>query len=183
MKNKYYLILFFLLFQRLEADVLESVINKFQTSTFKANFVVELNNSQQKGVLYYQKGQIHIRLSDGNVLASNYKQIIVYDSDTKVAGKQDKIPGGGLSWILNYPRKIEGNKAIIEPTNKIYEKIIIHWNSDLFPISIVFIKNSDSKIVYKFSNIVYLNNISLQYFSYKPPAGSRSVDNPLNLKK
>lgn len=183
MKNQYFLFILFFLIQELKADILDSVINKFQSSTFKANFVIESDNFHQKGTLYYQRGQIHIRLSDGNVVASNLKQIIVYDSDTRVAGKQEKALGGGLGWVLSYPRRIEGNKAFIEPTNKVYEKIIIQWNDDLFPIYIAFIKNSDSKIVYKFSNIVYLSNISLQYFSYKPPAGSRSVDNPLNLKK
>ncbi|MFN3604410.1 MAG: LolA family protein [Leptonema sp. (in: bacteria)] len=183
MKKKFSILFYFLFINTIHSDILESVVNKFHNSIFKANFSIERSLQQQKGVLYYQKGQIHIRLSDGTILASNYKNILTYDPDSKVAGKQEKIPGGGFQWILAYPRKIEGNKAVIEPNDKNYQKIIIHWNTDLFPISITFIKDPENKISIKFSNIIYLNNISSQFFSYKPPPGSRTVENPLNLKK
>ncbi|MCS7206164.1 MAG: hypothetical protein NZ853_10750 [Leptospiraceae bacterium] len=176
----FFLILFFPVY--VKADVLEELVHQFQSSTFKAHLAIELNQQTIKGEIYYQKGNIHFRLNDGRVIAGNVKSILVFDPSTKVAGRQDREEGGGLSWILKYPYNIQGNKAIIEPpSKKPYEKIIITWNHNLFPTNIQFI-NKDKTLTYRFSQIVLLNNISSSMFSYKPPAGSRTVDNPLNLR-
>lgn len=187
MKYKYFFILliYSLFFKsiKLFPQDLGTILNKLENSTFKANLNIETKNNSISGKIYYQKGNLHFKLNDGRIIASNFRNIIIYDPETHVAGKQDKIPGGGISWILKFPYKIEGNKAIIEPENqKPYKKIIISWNSDNFPQLIQFISD-DNTIIYRFSNITYLNNISSSLFSYKPPAGSRSVENPLNIKK
>ncbi len=167
----------------IRGDELHTAIKKFQYSTFYANFNLEWDNQTITGKIYYQNTNIHIKLNDGRIIASNLKNIIVYDPQTKVSGKQDKISGGGLEWVLKYPYELEGNKAIILPDNENpYKKIIIIWNQDFFPTTIQFISEKIT-ITYRFSNIVFLNNISSNYFSYKPPAGSRSVENPLNIKK
>ena len=167
----------------LYSQSLETIINKFSASTFKANLTIEQNGSSITGKIYYQKGNVHFQLNDGRIVASNQRYIIVYDPETKVLGKQEKSSGGDLSWILKYPYKIVGNKAIIEPENeKPYKKIIISWNADNFPTLIQFLSDEKS-ISYRFNGITMLNNLPSSLFSYKPPAGSRSVENPLNEKK
>jgi len=177
------IIIFFLFINVLYSDELQTVIQKLQSSTFQGNLTIETKNRTITGKIYYQHGNIHFKLNDGRIIASNSKNIIVYDPDTRVAGKQDKTMGGGLNWILGYPYKIEGNRAKIEPPNqKPYQKIFIRWDSNYFPVLIQFINDEDT-ITYKFSNITFLNNISSSLFSYKPPAGSRSVENPLNQKQ
>lgn len=177
------LIIFLFFNSNIFADSLESVINKFESSNFHANFILQKEDMILNGKIYYQNGNIHIKLNDGRIIASNYKNILVYDPTTKVLGKQDKTSGGGLSWVLKFPYHIEGNKAIIEPPDgKPYSKITIIWNNDLFPTQILFQKEKSS-FSFKFSNIAYVNNLPSNYFSYKPPAGSRTVENPLNLKK
>lgn len=173
----------FLCFNNIFSDTLEDVVNKFENSIFHANFILQNEDISFNGKIYYQQGNIHLKLNDGRVIASNYKSIMVYDPSTKVLGKQEKTSGGGLSWILSYPYSIEGNKAIIEPPNQNpYSKIIVIWNVDLFPIQIIF-ESETSNTSFKFFNIVYVNNLPSNYFFYKPPAGSRTVENPLNLKK
>jgi len=167
----------------LYSQSLETIINKFSASTFKANLTIEQNGSSITGKIYYQKGNVHFQLNDGRIVATNTRYIIVYDPETKVLGKQEKSSGGDLSWILKYPYKIVGNKAIIEPENeKPYKKIIISWNADNFPTLIQFLSDEKS-ISYRFNGITMLNNLPSSLFSYKPPAGSRSVENPLNEKK
>jgi hypothetical protein len=177
------LLIFLFIHINLYSQSLETVINKFSSSTFRANLTIEQNGSSIIGKIYYQQGNVHFQLNDGRIVASNTRYIIVYDPETKVLGKQEKSSGGDLSWVLKYPYKIVGNKAIIEPENENpYKKIIISWNSDNFPILIQFLSDEKS-ITYRFSGITYLNNLPSSLFSYKPPAGSRSVENPLNEKK
>ena len=53
-----------------------------------------------RGTLSYQSGKFHLALSDGRVIASNKKALIVYNPSTRVAGKQDMYSGsGGLGWL------------------------------------------------------------------------------------
>ncbi len=134
-------------------------------------------------MIHYQQGKFNFKIQDGRILAADGRKVFVYDPDTRVSGKQDIIPSGGINWILNYPRKIEENSAIIEPPEgKPYSKILLYWNEKNFPTTIQFYKEKNY-ISYRFFNIVFLNNIQASLFSYKAPAGSRNVDNPLNLKK
>ncbi len=140
-----------------------------------------------RGALSYQGGKMHLALSDGRVIAANGRHLIVYSPSTGVAGKQDMgAGGGGLGWLLSgFETKVRGNAAeltALDPDRGV-QKVHLRWSGDytLQQISIRR-KGSEGFLTIQISNLRSVKSFAANVFSWKPPAGSRTVENPLNQK-
>ena len=190
-KNIYLLFLLLLPFTFVspQTSVIQQVVSKWNSlGSFKANISISSGNSQGlNGTLSYQKGRIHLALSGGRVIASTGRELVVFDPASGVAGKQELNPkGGGLGWILQgYRVNASGNSAhlVAEKENMQYKEVRLNWGED-FTLKQISVKskNATDWLVIKISNVRIVESFPSNLFSYKPPAGSRTVDNPLNQR-
>ncbi len=154
-------------------------------SGFRANISFGNTASQSRGVLSYQGGRFHLKFSDGRVIASNGREVVVYNPGSGVAGKQPIVPGkGGIGWILGYQvTGGSGNSATLKPGNagSGYQEVRVTWGEGhvLRRLS-VRSKNQDDFFTITLSDIRKVDSFPAQLFSYRPPPGSRTVDSPLD---
>ena len=172
-----------------QASVVNQVVSKWNSlASFKANISISSGNSQGlSGTLSYQKGKMHISLSGGRVIASTGRELVVFDPSTGVAGKQELIPsGGGLGWLLapGYSVTSSGNTAHLVAQNPFlqYTEVRMNWGDDYILRQLSMKSKDRDWLVIKISNIRMVESFPSNLFSYKPPAGSRTVENPLNQR-
>lgn len=167
------------------ADV-AAVVSRMRSMTgFRANVSISSSGGALRGVLSYSSGKTHVALSDGRIIASTGRELVVYNPSSGVAGKQLLIPGaGGLGWLLTgFKTRVSGNTAQLEaenPTSNIQE-VRIRWKEGhiLEQLNIKQ-KNSSDWLSITLSNVRAVDGFPVSLFSYDPPAGSRTVENPLN---
>lgn len=169
------------LFAQAPAQVQAVVAKMNSLGGFRAN----VNINGQSGVLSYQGGRFHFQLSDGRVLASNGRSMVAYNPGSRVAGRQTAAPGGGgLGWLLSgFEYRVSGMEAVgraIDPGASMRE-VKVAWGPDniLRRLSIRY-RDSETWFVISLSNVRQVSGFSTSLFSYKPPAGSRTVENPLD---
>ena len=152
--------------------------------SFRATVTIGSGGGGTRGVLSYSGGKFHFKLSDGRVIASNGRTVIVYNPASRVAGKQPVGGGGGLGWLLDgFEYRVAGNQATgraINASSRIAEVKVV-WSDD-YTLRKVSIRNrdEDSWFSISLSNVRPVAGFPAGLFSYKPPAGSRTVENPLN---
>ena len=140
-----------------------------------------------RGSLAYQQGKIQFALSDGRIIASDGRTLTIYNPSTRVAGKQEMYSrGGGIGWILNgFNAKVTGNRAHLtaQSPDRGIQEVHLEWTPNylLRSISIRY-KDSANRLIISFTKIALVKNISVNRFSWHPPAGSRTVENPLNQR-
>ena len=191
LKHIFYSLLVFLplTFLQPQASVVHQVVARWNSmQTFKANVSISTGNSQSlSGILSYDRGKMNLKISGGRVVASTGSELIVFDPSTGVAGKQELSPkGGGLGWILNgYRITSSGNTAHLEAETEklVYSEVRLNWADD-YTLKQISMKSRDSQewLTIKITNIIMVESFPSNIFSYKPPAGSRTVDNPLNQR-
>ncbi|MDH5655764.1 MAG: hypothetical protein OEZ34_07650 [Spirochaetia bacterium] len=169
-------------------DVHQVVAKWNSLKSFKANITISSGGGQGlSGVLSFHNGKMNLRLSGGRVIASTGSELVVFDPSTGVAGKQELISkGGGLGWILNgYSVKSSGNTAHLIADNESvhFKEVRLNWGDD-YMLKQISMKgrNSSDWLTIKISNIIHVESFPSNIFSYKPPAGSRTVENPLNQR-
>jgi len=141
------------------------------------------------GNLSYQRGRFHLALSDGRVIASNGKTMVVYNPATRVAGKQPVSgSGGGLGWILGegYEWRVRGSEAFGAAVSggANYEQVRIGWDDEYMLRKLAVKKSAESEwYTITVSNVRQVSGFSASLFSYSPPAGSRTVENPLDQSR
>lgn len=153
--------------------------------SFRANVTIGSGGGGMSGTLSYQGGNFHFQMGDGRVIASNGNRMVVYSPATRVAGKQTAGgASGGLGWILSgFEYRVSGSEAVgraLDPNNKIRE-IKVAWAPD-FTLRRLSIRNADSDAWFtiSLSNVRAVSGFSASLFSYRPPAGARTVENPLD---
>lgn len=162
------------------------VVDRLRTiGGFKANVVLGPENGGERGVLSYSGGKFHLQFSDGRVLASNGRELIMYNPVNRVAGKQDLTRGsGGAGWLLyGYSTKVTGNSAELkaEDPGRYYQEVRLSWDETYMLKKLSMRpKDSDRWISISLSNVRAVESFPASLFSWKPPAGSRTVENPLN---
>ncbi len=167
-----------------------SVLQKLNSMrSFKATVSIEQPaGGTARGELSYQHGKIHIKLNDGRVIASNGRQLIVFSPDTGVGGKQDLDPEativGGPGWLTHgFTTQVVGNSAHLKAINEnaFIEEVKLSWVKE-FQLTTLSIKNknADGWLKISLSNIRNVESFPPGLFSYKPPPGTRTVENPLN---
>lgn len=154
---------------------------------FRANVRFGSGGGMTSGVLSFQHGKSHFKLSDGRVMAGNGRFLTVYNPATGTAGKQTmSLGGGGLGWVLSgFEYRVAGNQAHGKATNpdaKVQE-VRIQWGagSVLRQLSVKH-KGSDAWFTIALSNVRTVGGFPASLFSYKPPAGSRTVENPMDQR-
>jgi len=174
--------------QESEPAVRRVVAKMRSLSSFQAK--VTINTSEGgglSGTLHYQNGKTHFKLRDGRVIASDGHFLTVYSPSSSVAGKQEMYSsGGGLGWLLSgFESKVIGHSArlkALKPDRSVQEVRLI-WHPDFTLSKISFRrKKSEGWTTIIFNSITPIKNISPTMFSWRPPAGSRTVENPLNQK-
>ncbi len=168
----------------LHANPLRKVVGVMNSSTFRASVSIRSGSSRFSGTLSCSAGKMNFRLSDGRIIASNGRKIFAFDPSTRTMGRQDATGGGGLGWILSYNARITGNRAVLTPTspNQRYEEVRLSWDDGYFLRSISMKGKGGDVISIRLSNIKRVASFPVSIFSYKPPPGSRTVDNPLNQR-
>ncbi|MEQ9364334.1 MAG: hypothetical protein RIF32_08835 [Leptospirales bacterium] len=170
--------------QQAPAEI-RSVVSKMSSlGSFRATVTLGSGSGGTRGVLSYSGGKVHLKLSDGRVIASNGRTVIVYNPASRVAGKQPVGGGGGIGWLLTgFEYRVAGNQATgraIDPGSRLSEVKVV-WG-DGYVLRKLSMRNreSDSWFVISLSNVRSVAGFPAALFSYKPPAGSRTVENPLN---
>lgn len=169
----------------LSANPLQKVVGTMNSSTFRASVNVRSGGSSFSGTLSYSGGKMNFRTGDGRVVASNGRKIFAFDPASHTMGRQDAGGGGGgLGWILSYNARIEGNRAILTPTSagQAYEEVRLNWDDGYFLKSISMKGKGGDVISIKFNSVSRVASLPVGVFSFKPPPGSRTVDNPLNQR-
>ncbi len=141
-----------------------------------------------QSVLSYDKGKLSLNLADGRVLATNGIYVIAYSPVRNVAAKQIVDPAvGGIGWLLNgfvytfsSPSSVVGQA--FNSTSKVKE-VRLEWEKQysLSKLSVLLRKNA-SWLHLRLSNTRKVTSFSTTLFSYRPPTGSRTVENALNRK-
>jgi outer membrane lipoprotein-sorting protein len=164
-------------------DAVSHVVARMNSlRSFRAN--ISINNL--RGTLSFSNGKSHISLSDGRIISSTGRELMVYDPSTGVAGKQPMVPGGGgLGWLLTgyKVKRQSGTSAVLvsdNPSSK-YQEVQIVWGESytLKQLKISSKTNPDFLTIV-LSDIRVVDSFPASLFSYRPPAGSRTVENFLN---
>lgn len=164
---------------------IRSVVSKMSSlGSFRATVTLGSGSGGTRGVLSYSGGKVHLKLSDGRVIASNGRTVIVYNPASRVAGKQPVGGGGGIGWLLTgFEYRVLGNQATgraLSDSSRLSE-VKVAWG-DGFILRKLSMRNreNDSWFTISLSNVRVVAGFPAALFSYKPPAGSRTVENPLN---
>lgn len=169
----------------LHANPLQKVVGVMNGSTFRASVNVRSGGTSFSGTLSYSAGKMNFRLGDGRIVASNGRKIFAFDPSSRTMGRQDGGGGGGgLGWILSYNARIEGNRAVLTPNSpgQAYEEVRLNWDDGYFLRSISMKGKGGDVITIKFNSVTKVSSLPVGVFSFKPPPGSRTVDNPLNQR-
>ncbi len=150
-------------------------------SSFTANFSVAGSSGQAlSGKIYYQApNKVHIKMSNGGIIASNGQYIVIYNPASGMAAKQDAggTSGGILGLLRGYEGTVQGNRYIFRKPDT-QEQIVVSVANNM--LSSVQIRRETGTVTYSFSGVNVGAGISGSLFSYKPPTSVRVIENPLN---
>ncbi len=171
---------------------------------FKGKIEIVSDLSTLLGKVYYNQGNMNLSFSNGDVIAVNGKDMIAFDANTNVAGRQSVSQtkkSRGLSWLLqgiSYERLAENHwqgrpskktfmkRELLDKKNRYHLKEIeikITTDNLLKEIKIVKwrgIADTEQKMIVNITEIIPNINFSPFIFSYNTPAGSRTIENPLS---
>ena len=174
-------------------SVIKQVIDSMNNlGSFKADLSINHAGTMARGKLSYQDGKIHLKLSDGRVIAADGKELVVYNPVSMVAGRQsldEEEKSLGLNWLLSGygTQQYDQSKSSVVmkalDSRREIQDVQLEWN-EKFYIKTISYKTLEKEewTVLTFANITSVNNLSAGLFSWRPPAESRTVLNPLNTK-
>jgi len=185
-KKRYYFILLIVVTTAISPDV--SVL-KQNLKVYFTTFVADFSYSNSDGLLYSGKlsyqypDKVHIKFSDGKVIASDGKFLWVYDPSTLLCAKQvlDPEKQEGLFDLLNsgFTFEQQNNRYIFTRDNGFYREIVVDVENGLF--TYIRLITKDNKIMnFSFHNVQTDVGIRAGLFNYKPPTDAQLVENPLN---
>ena len=171
--------------QEVPSEIRAVVAKMNSLTSFRATVQIGQGNGLASGQLSYQGGKVHLQMSDGRVVAGNGRSMVVYSPASRTAGKQPMAGGGGgLGWILSgYEWRVGSGNASGQAinSNATNQEVRIVWGRDYILRRLsVKRKDSDSWFTIALSNVRPVGGFPAGLFSYSPPAGSRTVENPLN---
>ncbi|RME92817.1 MAG: outer membrane lipoprotein carrier protein LolA [Candidatus Hydrogenedentota bacterium] len=162
-------------------DEIKSLLGGLYKS-FTANFTISGSSGNlMSGKIYYQyPGKLHVKTSDGGVIATNGRYLWIYNPASGRCMKQDVGgTGGGILGILkSYDGKRSGDSFIFRNPNKKITEIGIRVSKGM--IRSVRFQTEDSSYTVSFSNVQFSGGIRASLFNYKPPASAQVIENPLN---
>lgn len=177
-------LLYFAITDQIAASAANVVSRMNGLGAFRAQLTIVQTGSTLRGTLSYEGGKMHLALADGRVIASNGREMIVYNPATRVAGRQPVAGGGGLGWLLSgFTETVASNHSHLVATDPSagVQEVRLFWNEG-YTLRQLRIRHRDSDqwMNITLSNIQTVTGFSPGLFTYRPPAGSRTVENPLN---
>lgn len=168
--------------QAAEIDDIQAGIKGLYTN-FTANFSYTTSSGELlSGKIYYQyPDKLHLRLSDGRVIATNGKFLWTYNSDTKICARQTvREQSGGLFYFLRagYSVQQDNGRYIFKGSGENQKEVSIKIEGG--NLKSVQFKTKNDVINISFSNIVTDTSMKASLFSYKPDPEAQLVENPLN---
>ena len=158
---------------------------------FRAKLEIIRAGSHLEGILSYDNAKLHLRLKNGDVLAMNNVVMIAYDAQTNVAGShpidkdlpKGKEKRGGIAWLLKgYNYEINGLRravGIARSARKSVQKVLLSWNENFVLQSLHLNPDGKNATQIIISDYKVLTYFTPSLFSYRPPTGSRTVENAL----
>lgn len=165
-------------------SLLSSFITKLDSlESLRAN--VTINNSISGILSYKNPANIHFKLFDGRIIASNGKTLWFYSPERMVTGKQElKGFSSGIQGLVHgYEDHSYGKTIKLKSENRSYSEIQIVVDNDSLPRSIRLVKKDDTITEILFSNITINLGLPSSLFNFQPPTSSIVVENPLNDKE
>ncbi|TGK07484.1 outer membrane lipoprotein carrier protein LolA [Leptospira semungkisensis] len=167
-------------------DRLNSVIGKMnEISSFRASITI---NNELTGTLSYKKpNQIHVKFSDGRVIASNGRYLWFYSPARGIVGKQDvKGLTGGMAGLLSGYEEVTpvGGSIRLKSNNRTYEEIVVTLGPDNTPRTLrMKNKGSGEYTSVSFSGVQTNVGLSASLFNFGAPSNAQIVENPLNERE
>jgi len=186
MKNRILAIILSILFGSFvvyaDSGTLKSKISGIYSS-FSANFsYTNGGGSVSTGKIYYRyPGNIHVRFSDGRVIAANGIYVWLFNPGNMVCAKQTLGgTGGGILGLIrgDYTMRQVKDRFIYESETERIKQVIVDTNNSM--IKNLRISIGEQVYNFSFSNVVIGGNAPASYFTYKPPTDAQLVENPLN---
>ncbi|TGK11405.1 outer membrane lipoprotein carrier protein LolA [Leptospira fletcheri] len=167
-------------------DRLNALIGKMsEISSFRASITV---NNELSGTLSYKKpNQLHVKFSDGRVIAANGRFLWFYSPSRGIVGKQDlKGLSGGIAGLLSGYEEVTpvGGSLRLKSPTKTYEEIVVTLGSDNTPRSLrMKHRGSGEYTSISFSGVQTNVGLAASLFNFGAPANAQIVENPLNERE
>ena len=173
------------------AEVRKVIAKLRSLRRFRANITIKRDSAPDKniiGLLSYEEGKSHFKLEDGRVVATNGIYMIAYNPVNGVGAKQLVDPAsGGAGWLLEgfdyellSPTEAEGEA---EGARARFQRVRLRWDENHLLQSVSILRQGSENWTHLYlSNVRELTSFSPSLFSYRPPTGSRTVENALNRK-
>ncbi|EQA44473.1 hypothetical protein LEP1GSC050_2936 [Leptospira broomii serovar Hurstbridge str. 5399] len=167
-------------------DRLNALIGKMnEISSFRASITI---NNELSGTLSYKKpNQLHVKFSDGRVIAANGRFLWFYSPSRGIVGKQDlKGMSGGIGGLLSGYEEVTpvGGSLRLKSPNRTYEEIVVTLGPDNTPRSLrMKHKGSGEYTSIAFSGVQTNVGLSASLFNFGAPSNAQIVENPLNERE
>ncbi|PJZ50864.1 LolA family protein [Leptospira saintgironsiae] len=165
---------------------LNGVIGKMaEISSFRASITI---NNELTGTLSYQRpNHIHVKFSDGRVIASNGRYLWFYSPSRGIVGKQDvKGMTGGMAGLLSGYEEVTpvGGSLRLKSATRTYEEIVVTLGPDNTPRSLRMKSRSTGEYTsVSFSGVQTGIGLPASLFNFGAPANAQIVENPLNERE
>lgn len=152
-------------------------------SSFTASFTYSNSGGATKsGKIYYQyPNKLHIRMSDGGVVATNGRSLWIYNPASGLCAKQDVGGGSGglLGRLGSYEGRATGNRFVFRNPEAHFTEIAVSAAKGM--VSSVTMRTAEGAATqYQFSGVRVGAGVKASLFNYKPPTSARVIENPLN---
>ncbi|EPG65404.1 LolA family protein [Leptospira wolffii] len=167
-------------------DRLNAIIGKMnEISSLRASITI---NNELTGTLSYKKpNQLHVKFSDGRVIASNGRFLWFYSPARGITGKQDvKGLTGGIAGLLSGYEEVTpvGGSLRLKSANRTYEEIVVTVGPDNTPRTLrMKHKGTGEYTSVSFSGVQTGIGLSASLFNFSAPSSSQIVENPLNERE
>jgi len=152
-------------------------------SSFTANFSYSTSSGElYSGKIYYQyPDKLHVRLSDGRIIATNGRFLWTYNSASRICAKQTVLgSAGGLFGFLqgDYTVHADNGRYTFKWRGETRSEISIKVDGGI--LKSVQFKSKNDVTNASFSNVVTDTSMKASLFSYKPDPDAQLIENPLN---
>lgn len=167
-------------------DRLNSVIGKMTgIDSFRASITV--NNELTGTVSWERPNKIHVKFSDGRVIASNGRFFWFYSPARGIVGKQDvRGATGGLAGLLSGYEDVSavGGSLRLKSATRTYEEIVVTLGPDNTPRTLRMKNRGTGEYTsVSFSGVQTNVGLSKSLFNFSAPSSSQIVENPLNERE
>ena len=133
------------------------------------------------GQIYYKyPGNLHLKMSDGGIVATNGRFLWVYNPKSMRCLKQDVSgsSGGILGILKGYQGQKRGDTFVFKKNEARYKEIAVRVSDGT--LRNVTLKTEEGMQVLSFSSLQVGVGIRASLFNFKPPPSTQVMENALN---